>query len=178
MPRALAAASGGVSGRGRKALALTARKRSLHKCTLVRFRLHEPRDGGQGDGHYRPPDFGGLDPKLGRAATIDRQAPERPPGSVDRSPRSCGKPVTCKRDLPATGWVSWWGHRENRRAKLRSIRRFERLSLPTLASTLHDDAPVAEWVDATDLKSVGRKAMQVRLLPGAPAFRERAKGGP
>ena len=42
-------------------------------------------------------------------------------------------------------------------------------SIPTLASTLHDDAPVAERVDATDLKSVGRKAMQVRLLPGAPA---------
>ena len=31
------------------------------------------------------------------------------------------------------------------------------------------DAPVAEWVDATDLKSVGRKALQVRVLPGAPA---------
>ena len=31
-----------------------------------------------------------------------------------------------------------------------------------------DDAPVAEWVDATDLKSVARKGLQVRLLPGAP----------
>jgi hypothetical protein len=29
-------------------------------------------------------------------------------------------------------------------------------------------APVAELVDATDLKSVGRKAMPVRFRPGAP----------
>ena len=43
-------------------------------------------------------------------------------------------------------------------------------SIPTLASTICD-APVAEWVDATDLKSVGRKALQVRVLPGAPKSR-------
>ena len=30
-------------------------------------------------------------------------------------------------------------------------------------------APVAELVDATDLKSVGRKAMPVRFRPGAPS---------
>ncbi len=31
-------------------------------------------------------------------------------------------------------------------------------------------APVAELVDATDLKSVGRKAVPVRFRPGAPQF--------
>ena len=41
---------------------------------------------------------------------------------------------------------------------------------------MRDDAPVAERVDATDLKSVGRKAMQVRLLPGAPARRLQRHG--
>ena len=36
------------------------------------------------------------------------------------------------------------------------------------AERAEDDAPVAERVDATDLKSVARKGMQVRFLPGAP----------
>ena len=34
--------------------------------------------------------------------------------------------------------------------------------------SLHLAAPVAELVDATDLKSVGRKAVPVRFRPGAP----------
>src|SRR5262245_8464632 len=43
-------------------------------------------------------------------------------------------------------------------------------SIPTLASTFMFFAPVAELVDATDLKSVGRKAMPVRFRPGAPSL--------
>jgi hypothetical protein len=34
------------------------------------------------------------------------------------------------------------------------------------------NAPVAELVDATDLKSVGRKAMPVRFRPGAPFIKD------
>ena len=40
-------------------------------------------------------------------------------------------------------------------------------SIPTLASNM-PNAPVAELVDARDLKSLGRKAMPVRFRPGAP----------
>ena len=45
-----------------------------------------------------------------------------------------------------------------------------RLLYLTMATTRADTpgAPVAELVDATDLKSVGRKAMPVRFRPGAP----------
>jgi hypothetical protein len=43
-------------------------------------------------------------------------------------------------------------------------------SIPTLASIFRERtcAPVAESVDATDLKSVIRKGVPVRVRPGAP----------
>ena len=43
-------------------------------------------------------------------------------------------------------------------------------SIPTLASIIMSNAPVAELVDARDLKSLGRKAMPVRFRPGAPSI--------
>ena len=66
--------------------------------------------------------------------------------------------------------------RRNARARaeaactMRAIRLRRRLLYLTMATTRADtpEAPVAELVDATDLKSVGRKAMPVRFRPGAP----------
>ncbi len=74
-------------------------------------------------------------------------------------------------------WGYLWGYADlsDRRNAIISPERL-RASIPTLASTLSPlvwaDALVAKSVDATDLKSVDRKVVPVRVRPGAQNSRE------
>ncbi len=72
------------------------------------------------------------------------------------------------RGPPAAGTVIPWGLVSKLYNARRSIAQTASILTMTNFRAETRAAPVAELVDATDLKSVGRKAMPVRFRPGAP----------